>query len=232
MLMSVGFPKTGTTTLSRALREAGMTVADWVHDNKPVGALIYRGWYRRGDPFHFFEGVDAISQSDYLRPPQQDRKGSGSFWPGLDIALLLAIRRMHPDTRFILTARDPQKTVRSMANWYDMQRRLTQTDIPGLPRGFGETTAELVRWIETHHAAVRDIFAGDPRFLEVDITAGDAHGKLEAFLGRKLPWWGQVNVARPDYAGMSAHEAHGETLHGDTLDGQGGQQAGGGAESP
>ncbi|MFT3689776.1 sulfotransferase [Paenirhodobacter sp.] len=188
-IIVVGFPKAGTTTLHRALSKSGLVCAHWRVDDDPFGQLIYDGWFTKGDPLALFEGVDAITQMDYCAPAE-----GVNLWPNLDIALLLTIRRLHPECRFILNARDPGATARSIGTWHDMAARVTTADITGLPRGRGATEAERARWIEAHHAALREIFAGDPRFLDLDIAAPDAPDRLGAFLGRKIRWWGVANA--------------------------------------
>ena len=191
-IVVVGFPKTGTTTVHRALGSAGLISAHWRVDGQPVGKLIYDGWFRHGDPLALFDGVDAVTQMDFCMPAQ-----GVNLWPNLDIALLLTIRRLHPDCRFILNYRPPQATENSFGRWNTLVERITESDIPGLPRGRGGRPGEIARWIETHLDAMRQIFAGDPNFLELDITAADAAERLGTFLGHQIHWWGVAN-ANPD----------------------------------
>ncbi|RLL72999.1 sulfotransferase [Paenirhodobacter hankyongi] len=191
-LLVVGFPKSGTSTIQRALEESGLVSAHWMWRNRPVGRLIYDGWFSRGDPLALLEGVDAVTQMDFCMPAQ-----GVNLWPNLDIALLLTIRRLHPDCRFILNYRPPQATESSFGRWNTLVERITESDIPGLPRGRGGRPGEVTRWIGAHLDAMRQVFAGDPNFLELDITAPDAAERLGAFLGHEIRWWGVAN-ANPD----------------------------------
>lgn len=186
MLVVVGFPKSGTTTIDRALRRAGLRCAHWTKGGVPVGELVYRGWFEMDDPFALLPDCDAITQMDYCVPP-------ANFWPNLDIALLLAMRRRHPGTKFVLNYRDPAGTAGSIERWSDLGQRLRRADLPGLPGGYGARTGDLVRWVDTHIRAIRDVFAGDPDFLDLDISSDTARAELAGFVGRDLPWWGVAN---------------------------------------
>lgn len=188
-ILVIGFPKSGTSTIDRALRESGLVTAHWRWRGRPVGQLIYEGWFEGGDPFARLAGVDAVTQMDFCQPRRE-----GSYWPNLDIALLIAIRELHPECRLILNARKVEATSASMARWHDFTERLTQADITGLPAGRGADDGERAIWIEAHHAALRRVFRDDPLFLDLDIAAPEAPGRLAAFIGRDLPWWGVENA--------------------------------------
>lgn len=199
-VINLGLPKTGTTTLSRALRKAGLKVADWrirrkqTEDekivNKHVGSLMYSGYYDNGDPLALLDDFDAIAEMSYV-------KFNFSAWPQTDWAMLSAIVDHHPGVKFLLSQRDPAKTVASMLKWTNLGRkRLPSNSIPGLPKGFGKTEAELERWVRGHYLFCRHVFAGSDRFMEYDVDDPDAAKKIGAFLGRDLPWWGHANRTR------------------------------------
>lgn len=197
-VLNVGLPKSGTTTLSRALRRSGLKVADWrirphqtenaAHHNQLVGELVYKGYFETGDPLAAFGAFDAITEMSAIVPGH-------NFWPQTDWGLLSTIMERHPSARFLLSARDPGKTADSMMRWNSLgKRRLPRQYVPGLPSGYGQTTEQIQRWIEGHYAFVRRVFAGTDRLLEFDIADPDAAAKIGAFLGRDLPWWGRANT--------------------------------------
>ena len=201
-IVNLALPKTGTTTLTDALRHAGLTVADWkirpgqsTRADIPrmhLGKVIYEDYFDSGDPLARLGEFDAINEMSAVR---EDR----SLWPQTDWGLLSAIQAHHPGVKFVLTTRDPVKTADSMMRWNNLgKRRLPQADVPGLPRGFGRKESELVQWLAGHYSFCRHVFAGADNFLEYDIEDADAQGKLSDYLGIDLPWWGQSNIGKPN----------------------------------
>ncbi|MGR3322732.1 MAG: sulfotransferase [Pseudooceanicola sp.] len=196
-IINLGLPKSGTTTLATALREAGLRVADHrirKHQTDDpdrrgqyVGDLMYRGYFRTGDPLAELAEFDAVAECSYLTP-------SKSAWPQMDFGLIEAIRAQHPGAKFVATQRRAKALSRSMLGWTNMNARLERAQIPGLPQGYGETTLERVTWIKAHYAHLRRVFRGRPEFLVLDVAEADARDKLSAFLGIELPWWGRANV--------------------------------------
>ena len=197
-LVNLGLPKSGTTTLAYALEQAGWLCADHkVRRSIPqsgklggayIGRMVYRGYFETGDPFHYLGFYDALTEINILHKHL-------TFWPQCDHAVIQAMRRCHPDLRFVVTHRPAENLSDSMQRWGNLGSvRLPNGAIPGLPYGFGGDDAERIRWIEGHYAMLRDIFAGDVRFLELHMDAPDAKEKLAAHLGLDLPWWGKKNV--------------------------------------
>ncbi|WP_147105899.1 sulfotransferase family protein [Tateyamaria sp. syn59] len=197
-VVNLGLPKTGTTTLARALRRAGMRVAD--HRIRPrqtentelhdafVADLLYRGYFETGDPGFYFDGFDGISEMSLLREGR-------SLWPQMDFGLIMAIRAHHPGVKFLASNRDPFNLSQSMLAWSDLgTARLPAGNIPGLPEGFGETSIERMQWIEAHYSHLRAIFREDDDFLEYDVADPAARDLIGGFLETPVHWWGRTNV--------------------------------------
>lgn len=198
IVINLGLPKSGTTTLAQALRKAGFTVADYRirwrdTDNKAlrgrfVGGQMYQGYFASGDPLQTLAEFDGFSEIGMTR-------GNLSYWPQTDWGVISAIRAHHPGVRFLASARDPKDQALSMLKWSDMGiERLPRLTVPGLPRGFGHTNLERAQWIAAHHAFLAHVFAGADDFLEYNIADKTAPQKISAFLGRDLPWWGRLNT--------------------------------------
>ncbi|MGD9866083.1 MAG: sulfotransferase [Pseudodonghicola sp.] len=210
-IINLGLPKSGTTTLGVALGKAGLRVADWrirkgqTEDRRIlfgfVGDHLYRGYYETGDPLALLDDFDAVTEMSVASHGQ-------SLWPQMDWGLLAAIRQHHPNTKFLLSHRDPAALVKSMLGWSNLGKsRLPQQNIPGLPAGYGATPEQLTRWIEGHYAFCRRVFRDDPDFLEYDLTDPEAPTRIGAFLGIDLPWWGRANAKDRD-----AEEAETEAM--------------------
>ncbi len=199
-VINLALPKTGTTTLTDALRAAGLTVADWKirpgqskRSDIPrmhVGKILYEDYFGSGDPLARLDEFDVINEMSAVR---DDR----SLWPQTDWGLLQAIMHHHPGVKFVLTTRDPAKTADSMKRWNNLgKRRLPMADIPGLPRGYGRDVMHLEQWLAGHYSFCRKIFEGAENFLEYDIEDADAKERLSDYLGLDLPWWGRSNVGK------------------------------------
>ncbi|MFT4961851.1 MAG: hypothetical protein ACI92Z_002945 [Paracoccaceae bacterium] len=199
VVVNLGLPKSGTTTLARALRRSGMRVADHRIRGKQtkdaalkdayVGELLYQGFYEAGDPAARIPTFTAIAEMSVLR---QGR----SVWPQMDYALISAIKAHHPGVKFLASRRDAFAMSQSMLGWSDLgTARLPQNDIPGLPAGYGETSKQREQWINGHYATLCQLFKNCDDFLEYDVSDDTAPQKIATFLGRKMPWWGKLNTS-------------------------------------
>lgn len=192
-LMVIGFPKSGTTSITTALDASGVRSAHWLTDNKRfVGALIYKAVLNGQDPFAELGEYEAITQADACVPHL-----NVNVWPNLDFSILRAIRRAHPECLFVLNFRRPEAICTSIEKWPYMQKRFEISDIPGLPRGIGGKREHLMVWIENHFDACRTYFARDERFLEIDIEKPDAPDLLGNALGITISDWGDIKPERP-----------------------------------
>lgn len=209
-IVNLGLPKTGTTTLAHALKLTGLKVADFrirrrqTTDSGLHGAYVarqfYQGYFNTGDPLSGLEAFDAFTEISSLRAGQ-------SLWPQMDWGLIKAIRTHHPGVRFLASWREPRALSDSMLRWSDLgTERLPGNDIPGLPRGFGGTTAERIRWIEGHYAHLDALFKDDPAFLRYDLADPAAPRLIGAHIGRPLTWWGRAN-RNPDPARIAEGQA-------------------------
>jgi len=198
MIVNLGLPKSGTTTLDQALQSAGLKVADHKMRRadaprpelagRPVARVLYDGYFQTGDPLADLGQYDALGEISILRP-------NLSLWPQTDWGLLSALRDRHPETLFVATRRPAAAISDSMMRWRNLgTQRMPNGAIPGLPVGYGATTGEQLRWIDGHYAFLSRVFDGDPRFLMLDVGATDARDRLSAFTGLTIPWWGKANV--------------------------------------
>jgi hypothetical protein len=189
----IGFPKSGTTTLHNAFRQAGIRSAHWVVPEGYCGQLIYRDFRAGRNPLAQLARYDAVTQADVCMPDRTHDGEQLNFWPQLDFEVIDAIESHNPDIKFVLNRRSVADLVKSIDQWGWLRERLAVSEIIGLPEGKGRTDDELRAWIEGHYAACSERFAGNPNFLDFDIADADAKQRLERFSGVELPWWGVVN---------------------------------------
>lgn len=183
----VGFPKSGTSTIQKALESSGYRSAHWKVSEGYVGELMQRGLSDKDDPWYYLQQYEAITQADVCLPQL-----GLNHWPNLDFGVIEKIKELYPDCLFILNYRDPAQTVSSIKRWGDMQARFRDCDIEGLPAGTGDD-ASLHEWIVNHMNRVRTFFENDDNFVEIDITSEKAPDILQAKLGVKVLWWGVAN---------------------------------------
>lgn len=164
----IGLSKTGTTSLTAALRMLGFDAVHWYatrHAFRYVdGGSIDVDW-------GLFEQHDAFADTPIAR-----------IFPLLDAR--------YPGSRFILTVREPERWIRSFAAQFqagnlDPFSAQLHRDLYGT-EGFDQK--HCLDAFARHVAAVRSYFAERPgELLEMDITGGDGWGPLCAFLDRPEP---------------------------------------------
>lgn len=193
----IGFPKCGTTTIHEACTKSDLRSAHWRVPGGYCGQLIYERYLSGQDPLIDFKDYDVITQADVCRPAQ-----GLNFWPNLDPAVLLAIRRYHPECCFILNVRDTDKLIASITRWYNLRQFIIDSDIVGLPAGYGDKDEHLRNWIEGHYRTCRSIFGNDGNFVELPITEDDSSRQiLEKALGVAIEWWGVAPQTVADAVG-------------------------------
>lgn len=193
-LLVIGFPKSGTTSITAALEASGLKPLHWRdRQGRFAGKLIYENILTGRDPFDRMGDYDSVTQADVCLPAQ-----GVNYWPNLDFSVLRAVRDAHPECLFLLNTRDPQKVCASIDKWPQLRQRIVRAAIPGLPAGMGRTDQEIVTWIENHHTACRRYFAKDKKFVEVAIESDDAPKIIGKALGVTLTGWGDV---KPDRQG-------------------------------
>ena len=197
-VINLGLPKTGTTTLSKALKLSGMRVIDHKIRTRQTSDpdlrhaftadQMYQGYFQTGDPLARLDEFDGFAEISILR-------GDGSLWPQTDWGVMAAIMAHHPGVKFVATWRDPFDVSQSMVKWGNMGlERVPNLNIPGLPEGYGQTTSERCQWISAHYDFLDRVFAGSDRYLRLPVADTDARERLASHLGCDIPWWGRANV--------------------------------------
>ncbi len=184
--IEIGFPKTGTTSLSRAMSMLGFRATHTLIEEcnrpwakrTPAARDLFAKWLSGRVDF------DALARWDYV---------GSLFFPIFD-----RIDRENPGSRFILTVRDPASWLVSMRRF---QERYRFRDVSGpLELNLGMViriqllgcliTADdgkMLDAYESHNERVRRHFAGTDRLLVMDVCAGEGWEVLCPFVGRPVP---------------------------------------------
>jgi hypothetical protein len=175
-VVGVGLHKTGTTSLAHALDLLGFSHA----------------------PFHGAKVYDDIKEGRIDSYLEQYTVFSDVPW----CFAYQDIYRQCPDARFILTVRDEQSWLRSVVNHfaYDSEvmtslsesSRALVVDLHEWVYGRGKADPSKHQdvWLARyrgHNDDVRNFFAGNLNFMEMDIIGGDGWERLCSFLGLPVP---------------------------------------------
>ncbi len=154
MVFCLGFSKTGTSSLNKAFSILGYRNVHWLRASlKPK-----QGWieYIKKSPF------DAFSDSPMYYPN-----------------LFKEIDKAFPDSKFILTAREPESLVRSWKNYFVISPWSIDND---------EDKITIIKMYNDHKKNVIEYFKDRPNdLLIIDIIGGDGWNKLCKFLNKPIP---------------------------------------------
>jgi len=162
-VFGIGFQKTGTSSLGKALEQNGYSVIDFYGTELPLDEL--RATY-------VARGLELARQYDAV----QDMP-----WP----LMFRELDQAFPRAKFVLTVRDTDSWYKSMVNHFGTTptpiRQLTYGEDAPAPVGQEARYREVY---EAHSRTVQDYFANRPGdLLVMDLEAGDGWPELGPFLG-------------------------------------------------
>lgn len=160
----IGFQKTGTTSLGRALEILGYRVCGPVGVTNPDISRKALEWAEA-----------RVSQYDAF----QDNP-----WP----LLYKELDHRYPGSKFILTTRHPRSWIRSVKKYFGPYEAAAEVWIYG---GVGtpiKNQKRFLRRYKDHNQAVRDYFKDRPNdLLVVDLSKGHVWEKICGFLDCEVP---------------------------------------------
>lgn len=168
-IFQIGFGRTGTKSLSFALRAAGFSVLDMKKERLNRSKLI-RMWKEK-------------ELSSLLALAQKYNVVEDHPWP----FLYKELKKEFPQAFFIYTTRSPKEWLNSICNHTRTMRGPSEGKemIFGYSQPFGHEE-HYIKIFEKHRDDVRKFFHGDPHFLEVEISSIDSQRKVSSFLGVAL----------------------------------------------
>lgn len=109
------------------------------------------------------------------------------YFPKESIVLQLTnlhdLRMAAPRALFVHCARNTTKWVSSVSRWNNLQQRLTQRDLPGLPIGIGRTSENLHRWYDDVNSNIALHFAHRRNYVRVNVDDTASLRALERVCG-------------------------------------------------
>lgn len=170
-IFGIGFQKTGTSSLNKALQILGFNAVGGIRINHPKGVAL----------------PAPLQTADILALALATAKQADAFndnpWP----LLYREMDRAFPGAKFVLTMRDPEHWLFSMVRHFGDTPNDTMQWIYGVPYPKGHE-AQVLRVYNAHNDAVCRYFAARPGdFLKIDFEQGDGWQKLCPFLGRPIP---------------------------------------------
>lgn len=160
----IGFQKTGTTSLGKALEILGYNVCG------PIGVT---------DPEIGSKAIDwAVATIPHFDAFQDNP------WP----LLFKELDMMCPNSKFILTTRPPRSWIRSMQKYFGDYRAAAEEWIYGDNCTPIRNPRRCMRRYRKHNKDVREYFKNRPEdLLEIDFSKGEGWEELCAFLGKPVP---------------------------------------------
>ncbi len=170
-IFGIGFQKTGTSSLNRALSILGFNAAGGIRINHPKGVHIDL----------------PLTKEKVLHVALARAEEADAFSDNPWALLYRELDAAFPGAKFILTVRDPDEWLRSMLRHFgDTPSDVTQW-IYGVPYPRGHET-RCLRVYAGHNDAVRAHFAARPAdLLEMDFGRGDSWLELCSFLNLPVP---------------------------------------------
>lgn len=166
-VFALGFHKTGTKSLAKALRYLGLRVHGpaWTQDPEACASL------------------DGLLEKAMEVVPHFDAFQDNP-WP----LLWRDLAEVYPDAYYILTTREPSAWLGSVLNHFGGQSTPMRELIYGVGKGdpVGNEDLYLRRYL-SHNAEVRTALSGNRRFIELDVSASDVWSPLCGFLGFPVP---------------------------------------------
>jgi len=184
LALGIGLPKTGTTTLCKAFREAGIIAlhhsAGW--RLPPAGSLMVQAWKEGRSMNHYLHEVEVVTQLDSAGK-------DSNAWPQFNMGFLRAFRSEYPLAWIILHTRKPELTAISLRRWGICTEKIA-ADTPGITEK--STNSDITRWINDYYFAIRHEFKKDQRFLDFRVE-DDPRERLTKAFKTPFPWWGVEN---------------------------------------
>eukprot|EP00588_Corethron_pennatum_P007045 CAMPEP_0194291950 /NCGR_PEP_ID=MMETSP0169-20130528/44547_1 /TAXON_ID=218684 /ORGANISM="Corethron pennatum, Strain L29A3" /LENGTH=569 /DNA_ID=CAMNT_0039039981 /DNA_START=154 /DNA_END=1860 /DNA_ORIENTATION=- len=178
-VISVGFPKTATTSMFSFFHCGGYSSSHYRCSQE-------KGRFRCGD---------CIQNNIQMgRKPIFKNCGNFDVWAEINVSKkfdpiktiflpqvehLNLIHRDYPNATLFLTHRDPDDWIKSVMNWHELHTYFINSNITSLPAGVGKSKEELRAFFVGHNERIRQFARNYPSHALVEVDIGDKNiGKL------------------------------------------------------
>ncbi|MCI5060005.1 MAG: sulfotransferase [Alphaproteobacteria bacterium] len=163
-IFCIGFQKTGTTSLGKALGMLGYDVCGPIGVTNPDIDRKALAW-----------AVERVPDYDAF----QDNP-----WP----LLYQELDRLYPNSKFILTTRKPRSWLKSMRQYFGNYEAAAESWIYGDGITPLKNPLKCLRRFKRHNREVRQYFKDRPdQLLEIDFSKGHGWNEICEFLGCTVP---------------------------------------------
>ena len=165
LVINLGFPKTGTTSLTSFLNSHGLNCAHWRvcigGQCDFIGPTMFKQHRNREFPLSApqLTTFNCFSQMDYCGWLNRSKFQSRCYWPQFD--MLEELFRRYPRARYILTSREPTKWLSSARQWGDLLDRIRYSRSEGLR--YGAFDEEILNWYISRNVMIRNFFSNPSR---------------------------------------------------------------------
>lgn len=167
-IFCIGMFRTGTTSLSNAIEELGYKTSSlpwWTPFNQIP--MIFDTWYETPNEWNSYYGVLKEYTINY---------DVFSDYPWM--FLYDVCYSWYPNSKFILTVRNPEELADSEYRWWKQNNIPTHKLPPKM---------KFIDRYLNHHSLVIDFFKDNDNFLQIDIFKGDGWNLLCNFLNKDIP---------------------------------------------
>ena len=177
-VINLGFPKSGTTSLTKFLEKYEYNCVHWKGCYKGnctfVGEALQEAYSRSDEKIlsGSLGRYDCFTQLDRCFWLNKTSQISSCIWP--QVELLQSIIYGYKHASYVLTTRDPFSWLRSVSRWSDLLERIRFSDSEGLR--YNATDEEIVNWLIKSHVSIRSFFQEKihrGQLFEIDINQAE-----------------------------------------------------------
>lgn len=178
-IFGIGFHKTGTSTLDKALSLLGYNVT--------------------GKQLHLVEELKQNNYNSIIKLGNKFDAFQDNPWP----ILYEPLDKYFPDSKFILTIREDEKWLKSIVNFFGEQNTEMRKWIYGIGHPKENEEIYLNRY-KKHNNDVIEYFKNRPDdLLIIDFSEGNSWKKICCFLGKEIPNDPFPHEKKTDYSNTS-----------------------------